>query len=236
MPSGLGITSRSASNASMVLQLLGRERVRGHDRERVALEAQTKASEDLCSRRVLDNHCPGRAPRPLGALDHRQRHPILVGAGWVGGLDEPDLRLSGFVRRSRRTTGVISDCPEQRRSCRAHALGVTVAESAKVHFADAREHAHRPARRPGRGRQEHDGGRVRRRHRRDRRRALVPTRDEHLGVDLVLPDFEYLRERRTEHARSSSPTGTRTTSARCPTCCAKWRFPRSGRRGSPSAS
>ena len=56
-------------------------------------------------------------------------------------------------------------------------------------------------------------------------------RDEHLGVDLVLPDFEYLRERQTRSARSSSRTGTRTTSARCRTSCARSTFRRSGRRG-----
>ena len=41
-----------------------------------------------------------------------------------------------------------------------------------------------------------------------------------IGIDLVLPDFAYLRERATTSRRSSSPTATRTTSARCRGCCA----------------
>ena len=44
--------------------------------------------------------------------------------------------------------------------------------------------------------------------------GLAFPRDEHLGVDLVLPDFSYLRERRADDARAScSRTGTRITSA-----------------------
>ncbi len=46
-----------------------------------------------------------------------------------------------------------------------------------------------------------------------------PTPDQ-LGVDLVLPDFAYLRERAETSRRSCSPTGTRTTWARCRSCCA----------------
>ena len=41
-------------------------------------------------------------------------------------------------------------------------------------------------------------------------------RDEHLGVDLILPDFGYLA-RHARSAPSCSPTRTRITSARCRT-------------------
>ncbi len=51
--------------------------------------------------------------------------------------------------------------------------------------------------------------------------GLAFPRDEHLGVDLVLPDFTYLRERETSPRRSCSRTATKTTSARCRTCCAR---------------
>ena len=46
---------------------------------------------------------------------------------------------------------------------------------------------------------------------------------EMVGIDLVLPDFTYLRERVGRHrGRSSSRTATRTTSGRCRSCCASW--------------
>ena len=45
--------------------------------------------------------------------------------------------------------------------------------------------------------------------------GLAFPRDEHLGVDLILPDFGYLRRARGAGA-SSSPTRTRTTSAALP--------------------
>ena len=41
------------------------------------------------------------------------------------------------------------------------------------------------------------------------------------GIDLVLPDFEYIRTTPTASRRSCSRTGTRTTSARSRTCCAR---------------
>ena len=47
--------------------------------------------------------------------------------------------------------------------------------------------------------------------------GLAFPRDEHLGVDLVLPDIEYLRGRRI---RAVVLTPTKTTSAGCRTSCA----------------
>ena len=50
--------------------------------------------------------------------------------------------------------------------------------------------------------------------------GLAFPRDEHLGVDLILPDMSYLRDKREERVRAVVPLTqavTRTTSARCPT-------------------
>ena len=44
--------------------------------------------------------------------------------------------------------------------------------------------------------------------------------DDMYGVDLVIPDVTYLAKNQNKHPRhSSSPTATRTTSARCRMCC-----------------
>jgi hypothetical protein len=51
------------------------------------------------------------------------------------------------------------------------------------------------------------------------------------GVDLILPDFEYVRDRLDEIEESCSPTGTRTTSAPCPTSSGRSPTSRSSGRG-----
>ena len=50
--------------------------------------------------------------------------------------------------------------------------------------------------------------------------VLFPEADQP-GVDLILPDFSYIRDRLDASRPSCSPTGTRTTSAACRTCCAR---------------
>ncbi len=61
-------------------------------------------------------------------------------------------------------------------------------------------------------------------------------RDEHLGVDLVLPDFEYLRERRSDIRAVVLTHGHEDHVGALRTCCARSTCPRSGRRGSRSGS
>ena len=98
--------------------------------------------------------------------------------------------------------------------------------------------ARHPARRARRDRQEHDRLRVRRRHGRRSTRASCSPTTTSPGVDLVLPDYCYIVEAQpTSCAASSSRTVTRTTPARCRTCCAT--SPAGARprlRGSRSAS
>ena len=48
--------------------------------------------------------------------------------------------------------------------------------------------------------------------------VLFPQEDSP-GVDLILPDFRRSRSGSTTSTCSCSPTGTKTTSARCPGCC-----------------
>ena len=47
--------------------------------------------------------------------------------------------------------------------------------------------------------------------------------EEQPGVDLILPDFSYIKNRLDKVDAWCSPTATRTTSAACPTCssCAR---------------
>ena len=39
-----------------------------------------------------------------------------------------------------------------------------------------------------------------------------------LGIDFIIPDWKYLREKRDQFAASSSRTATKTTPAACPIC------------------
>ena len=48
-----------------------------------------------------------------------------------------------------------------------------------------------------------------------------PSADMH-GIDLVLPDMEYIRERADDVEAVVSPTATRITSARSRTCSRTW--------------
>ena len=55
---------------------------------------------------------------------------------------------------------------------------------------------------------------------RRRRRGIAFPRDEHLGVDLLLPDMGYLRDRRIDAVVLTH--GHETTSAGSHTYCARW--------------
>ena len=63
--------------------------------------------------------------------------------------------------------------------------------------------------------------------------GLAFPRDEHLGVDLVLPDFGYLRDRRV---RAVLLTHGHEDHVGCRTCCAPSASSRCGRRDSRSGS
>ena len=90
------------------------------------------------------------------------------------------------VRRGRRRTGRGPG-----RSGRRPAAGT------RIHFSgDSAPPPRHPARRARRGREEHDRVRARARAALVVDAGLAFPRDEHLGVDLVLPDLTYLRERR----------------------------------------
>ena len=109
MPSGLWISSTSAPNARMVRIFSGGERIRGDDPQRVALDrADERQRRAGAAAGVLDHRLARpQAPGPLGALDHRQRHAVLVRAGRVAALQlDPHLRCPSRAGPPSRTTGV----------------------------------------------------------------------------------------------------------------------------------
>ena len=108
----------------------------------------------------------------------------------------------------------LADCDEAELEIVRRALGRR--RSTRLSSQAARP----PARRAGRDRQEHDRRRVRRPHRRRRPRPALPdgrdARHRPRPARLHLP----ARATPTTSRRSSSPTATRTTSARCRGSCA----------------
>ena len=84
--------------------LLLRERIRGHDPQRVALDcADERQGRAGASTGVLDHQLARpQAAVGLSGLDHRQRHPVLVRASGVGRFHlHPDLgaTLTSHVRQ-----------------------------------------------------------------------------------------------------------------------------------------
>ena len=85
MPSGLDTISSRAPNASIVRQLLLGERVGRDDVQRISLDrADERERAARAAARVLDNGLPRlQSTITFGALDHRERHSVLVGARGV---------------------------------------------------------------------------------------------------------------------------------------------------------
>ena len=138
---------------------------------------------------------------------------------------EPDLHEGGAEparpRRRRAAPAAGGGHPEERPRRCARCSSATASCRAHRPVRTRELDAARPAPRRARGdRQEHDGRRVRRPHRRGRRRAALPDardgRHRPGAARLLLP----ARARHATSRRSSSPTATRTISARCRGCCA----------------
>ena len=174
---------------------------------------------------------------------------ILVASHLVGPRDAPhDRRARRAATRSTSRCGTSSRrCPSRRNPIPVKAalnmlgaevggLRLPLVEASEDEAAVIRERARAPraaerglsrhppgsaAGRARRDRQEHDGRRVRRPHRRRGHRADVPharpARHRPRAAGLHLPARAGGRHRR----RSCSPTGTRTTWARCRSCCAR---------------
>ena len=112
MPCGLSMISSSAPNAAMVRSFSAANAFDVTIRRRVALH-RADEGERAAGRpaRVLDHGPPGaQQALALGALDHRQRHAVLVRAGRVGRLElHPHLGVVGAGQPREPDDGRVAD-------------------------------------------------------------------------------------------------------------------------------